>query len=548
MNYLITIPRFSKKDEFYPFPFGLAYISSYLKSKGFKVFCLNLCRFEETESTMDILRNEIVKNNINAVLTGGMSGHWDLVDDVLNKTKRIDPRIVTIVGGPIVTSDPELAMENMPIDYGIVGEGEITSEELCHCLDTGQAPENVDGLMFKYDEKWLKTKDRSPILDLDSLPFPDYESFGYSEWLKLIQYSEASPILENFDDLIYAQIIGSRSCPYSCTFCYHPLGNRYRQRSIDNIFAEIDFLVEKYKVNFISFSDELFSANTTRLYEFADRLKKYGIKWDAQFRVNNITEEMLDRLKASNLVSIGFGVESLSDAILKSMKKMITKSEIETAFRLATESGIYCAGNIILGDPEETIETMNESIDWWKKHPQYLISLKFIKAIPDAEVYRHAVEKGIIKDKLKHVKENFPIVNMTKIPDEDFFRMKDEVFGYGDSLEYSLNGKIIKSEKMDEKYQNYNFYSLTLECENCGHVDKYKKFTRSLGTYTTVVCKKCHCSLKIEQKKAFFLEYHPIKNFLKKRLRRVYSKLLKKNVLDRHNRFVIRIKNLLKNI
>ncbi len=550
MKFLLVVPRFSYKDEFYMFPFGLAYISSYLKSKGHNVSCLNLCHYEETYSTAEILRTELSKGDAEskAVLTGCMSCDWNLMADVLDNVKKIDPGIITIGGGPIVTSDPELAMENLKIDFGVIGEGEITAEELCSALEGKIEINTVDGIIFRENGRLKKTKERAPIKDLDMLPMPDYEGFGYGEWVKLVQYSESNPVLENYDNILYAPIFGSRSCPFSCTFCYHPLGNVYRQRSVDNIFLEIDHLVKNYNVNFVGFCDELFSTNTSRMFEVADRIKQYGIKWDAEFRVNSVSKEILERLKDSNLVCIGYGVESLSDKILLSMKKMIKKSEIENAFKITSEAGIYSAGNIILGDPEETLETINESIDWWKSHPQYSIALKFIKAIPDSQDYRYALENNLIKDKLKHIKEGFPIVNMTKIPDKQFWSIWKEVQEYNKELRYMPEGKIVKSEKTCEKYQKYNFYLLTAKCSHCGHVDTYKKFTRSIKKYSTIMCKKCLCSLKIKQREAFYEDYRSIKFFFKMRLNRTYIYLLKKNIINRQNKTIIKIKNLLKNI
>ena len=46
----------------------------------------------------------------------------------------------------------------------------------------------------------------------------------------------------------------TRSCPYSCTFVY-TLGSKYRRRSLDDFFAELDHLLEKYDIEYISMAD-----------------------------------------------------------------------------------------------------------------------------------------------------------------------------------------------------------------------------------------------------------------------------------------------------
>jgi len=548
MNFLIVVPRFSKKGEFYSFPFGLAYISSYLKSKGFKVQALNLCHFEETIPTYAILKNSIAENGIDAILTGGMSGHWNLIADVLSTAKKIKPDIITVAGGPITTSDPNLAMENMLIDYGVIGEGEITSGELARTLEENGDVAAVNGIIYRKNGTLVQTKERSAISDLDSLPFPDYEGFGYREWMATMKYSDQNPILENYETVNYSPIIGSRSCPFSCTFCYHPLGKKYRQRSLDNIFLEIDYLVETYGSNFISFADELFSLNTERMYELADRIKKYGIYWEACFRVNNVTTELLSKLKESKLHYMGFGVESISDKILKSMKKMITRAEIENAFKLAREARIFCSGNIILGDPEETLETIAESTTWWKENPQYNISMIFIKAIPDAEIYRYALKNNLIKDKLSHTKNNFPIINLTKIPDRQFNRIKKDVLSYRTSLKHISDGELIESKRTDEKYCGKDIYHLKARCPFCGQVHDYKRFLKSMNRHLAIFCKNCHSNFKLEQKKIFYDEFNLIKMFSSIYATRLYSRLIKNNIIKADSKNIVALKKVAKKI
>lgn len=548
MNFLMVVPRFSKKGEFYSFPFGLAYISSYLKARGFSVFCLNLCHYEEAVPTVKILRESILKNNISVVWTGGMSGHWNLISDALCAVKKIKPDIITIVGGPIVTSDPILAMKNMKIDYGVIGEGEITSGELARALNENANVAEVKGIIYRKNDLLAQTEERPPVLDLDTLPFPDYEGFSYREWMATMKYSEQNPILENYETVNYSPIIGSRSCPYNCTFCYHPLGKKYRQRSLDNIFQEIEYLVKTYNSTFISFADELFSLNTERMYELADRIKKYNIHWEACFRVNNVTAEMLKKLKESNLHYMGFGVESLSDKILKSMKKMITKAEIENAFRLAREAGIFCSGNIILGDPEETIETIDESINWWRENPQYNISLIFIKAIPDSAVFRYAIQNGIIKNKLEHIKNNFPIVNLTKIPDKQFNKIKKEVIKYRMSLKNIKDGELLASIKSEEKYKNKNYYNIKAKCPFCNQIHDYKRFLKSMNKYLAIFCKNCHSSFKLKQKQIFYEEFSLLKMLSNVYMSRLYANLLEMNIIKSDNQGLISLKRAVKKI
>ena len=265
MNFLIVIPRYVSFGKPYNLPLGLAYISSSLKANGFNVSCLNLCHNSGTEDnnlTEQRLFEYITTRQIDVVCTGGLSISFDLINEILEISKKIKPGIITIVGGAIVTANPRLTLKNMKIDIGVIGEGEETIVELAYALSNGKDIRNIKGIAYK--DKTTKniiiTEPRGPITDLDKLVFPDYEGIEFDKYIELTAY-KSDYYTSILDDTKVAYIITSRSCPYSCTFCYHPLGKRYRQRSLENVFREIIVLVQKYNINMLVIYDELFSVN-----------------------------------------------------------------------------------------------------------------------------------------------------------------------------------------------------------------------------------------------------------------------------------------------
>ena len=131
------------------------------------------------------------------------------------------------------------------------------------------------------------------------------------------------------------------------------------------------------------------------MLEFAERIKPYGVKWIVQFRVDDVKPDVLKKMISAGLMTLYFGIESMSDPVLTSMKKHTSKAQIIHALETARNARVLCSGNIILGDPEETIETARESINWWKRNPVYNVVLAFILAVPDSPVYRYAVENGL---------------------------------------------------------------------------------------------------------------------------------------------------------
>jgi anaerobic magnesium-protoporphyrin IX monomethyl ester cyclase len=506
-NFLLVVPQFVYAGEYYNFPLGLGYVSACLKKQGFNVFCLNLNHFEKKMPLSGVLQEHINRYKIDVFCTGTMSWYWDKLDEILKLSKQIKPDIINVVGGAIVISDPELALKNLDIDIAVIGEGEETMVELARAFCDNASFDDIKGLAFLRDGKMVMTPPRPYIEDLDTLPLPDHEGFEFSKWNTLVQNSGNIDAVDECDNLHYAEIVGSRSCPFSCTFCYHHLGQKYRQRSLVNLFAEIKYLNEKYQVNFLNFYDELFSANHQRMNEFAELIKNYNIfGWCGGFRVNNVNSEMLSTLKKSGVKYIGYGIENINDEILASMNKKITVAEIENALKLTREAGIVSSGNLIFGDPAETEETVKNSIRWWLNNPQYNISLVFLKLIPGSPVYQYALKNNFIPNKLKHIKERFPIINITKIPDRKFYKLYSQITWLKQTRAQIRPGKLISSKKVDSAESN-NLYSLHVQCFFCAHTTKFDKLVHN-SLYTYFYCEQCASQNKISSAKILGKNYH----------------------------------------
>ncbi|WP_094606112.1 hypothetical protein SPSIL_007820 [Sporomusa silvacetica DSM 10669] len=411
LNYLLVMPRIAMNDDtIYMMPYGFCLVSSALKASGRNVFTLNL---NYKTNPYELLRQVIVNNSIDVVATGGLSGQFSLLKEILGTAKSVNQNIITIAGGGIITADPNVAMEALgTADYGIIGEGEIAINDLAYALENNEDINSVAGLVLP---DGTITVQRPEIANLDILPFPDYDGLELAMLLR--DNLHAQSWFENNA----VSITLSRSCPYNCTFCFHSSGKKYRRRSLDNIFEELDWITEKYGGSFFIINDELFIANKRFLTAFCSRIKKYNIRYWVQTRVDTVSKEILQLLKDSGCSVISYGVESADNRILKSMRKNITVEQIERAFDLALEVGLPAYGNLIFGDLEETPETIGNCLNWWKNHPQYNIFILYILTFPGTHLYKVAYERGIIKDRVKYLIDNDTQINVTKMSDEEYW-------------------------------------------------------------------------------------------------------------------------------
>jgi radical SAM superfamily enzyme YgiQ (UPF0313 family) len=419
LNYLLVMPCQTDMRSQYYFPVGLGLVSACIKASGRAVFTLNLTYKENPEQ---LLRDTIIVNGIDVVATGGLSGQYSLLREVLDIAKAVNENIVTIVGGGIVTAEPAVAMEALAnADYGIIGEGEITINAIAHALETGVDIGKIEGVI---DKSGCIAPARAELTDLDCLPFPDYEGFEFGEMLKR-KYSAKAAASE-----IGVTIATSRSCPYNCTFCFHSSGKRYRRRTLDNVFKELDWLRSLYSFKRLFICDELFGNDLQYANEFCNRIKPYDLNSWIQTRVDRLDNDLLHNLKQSGCVEIALGVEHVNAKILKSRRKNISIGQIETAFNQVLAAGIHPVASIIFGDLEETAESIKEALDWWGDHKHYNINLSWILTFPGSHIYKVARERGIIGDPVQYLRDGCPMVNISKMSDAEWSRMQEEVIRF----------------------------------------------------------------------------------------------------------------------
>jgi radical SAM superfamily enzyme YgiQ (UPF0313 family) len=459
------MPKQTAMDTQYLFPVGIGMVSSALKTSGRNVQTLNLTYKENSDET---LRYTIIENNIDVLATGGLSGEYVQIRQIIDIAKTVNPKIIIIIGGGIITAEPVVAMKAFEIaDYGIIGEGEITINALAYALETGEAPSSVNGIVFYDGSEFQITPKQKEISNLDCLPYSDYDGFEFN---LLLEKKHLGPVGGLGTG---AMIATSRSCPYSCTFCFHTNGNKYRRRSLDNVFAEIEWLRSKYNFEHIHILDELFGRDYDWVAEFCQRIKPMHIKFTISIRVDMVSNSLLHMLHDSGCIVVGFGVEHIHESILRSMKKNITKEQIETAFQLAKNNNLHALGGIIIGDVNETADTAKEAIKWWRDNRSYSITLNQLLVFPGSQVYKDAVRLGFIIDEVQYLKDGCPALNITKMDEKTFTQIMSEMAWHRsiyedpnndvdpDRLPHALN-------RLSEKYtvciwpavyDNINFFS-----------------------------------------------------------------------------------------
>ncbi|MFF7705416.1 B12-binding domain-containing radical SAM protein [Streptomyces lydicus] len=238
-----------------------------------------------------------------------------------------------------------------------------------------------------------------------------------------------------------ANIVGSRGCPYNCTFCGAAWSAnpdvKIRVRSPQNIIGELDQLHDEYGVTAFRFVDDLFLGVRDVIHEHMKVFAEHGIGdryvWDATGRINvldRLTDHDLNTLVGNGLREVALGIESGSDRILKAMDKRINAEMTERVARRLLSHGIGVKGYFILGFPGETRSDLDATVqhirnlwDIADQHPGDIrVSVFEFRPYPGTPVWTTLTDAGHAPDALLAYGD----VDLTQDGADDSMRQRDE--------------------------------------------------------------------------------------------------------------------------
>ena len=346
-------------------PLGLLYLASYFDKNGVSV------------TVLDPLSQGYEDYASGSPYTGitCMSGQFKKAQEIAKQVKAKNPATVTIVGGVHPTVAAEEAKADPNIDIVVVGEGE---KALLRIVKDGIKKGVVSG---------------EPVENLDEIPVPARHLVNM-KW-----YMRRGGIV--FPKWLRAtSVITSRGCPNSCYFCINSkhamFGKRVRYHSAEYVKNEVEELVSRYGIEGIFFVDDNFVQNKKRLMEVCGGIKRLDLKWTCLSRVDTLNREVLESMKQSGCVTVGFGVESGSQRVLDSLNKNAKVEDAVKAFDLCREVGVKTWATIIIGSPDEQrddIELTDRLLQRIK--PDYL-EIFYLTPYRGTVLYDQVAEEGWI--------------------------------------------------------------------------------------------------------------------------------------------------------
>ncbi len=386
---LVFMPPFSCDTP----PLGIAYLSRYIRSKGFttSVVDLNkhcyemappdlrkywhgdngrLCPEASVHSAMLKVFEHPIAECINAICHSktkviGFSFIYPnsmLCAEMAKRIKERKPEKWIVFGGgecnwhgedrcvPTCFLKWELADLYPPelVDAFVLGEGEETLLDIVERSRNGGNLCSIPGASSRA-AGYKDFQPRPPIKKLDDIPHPTFEEFDLS--------------LYSRDKL---PMIMSRGCIGKCIFCGdHKIYPMFRSRTAGHVFAEMEHHIQRHGVRQFFLCDLLINGNVRELERLCDLIIYSGqeVVWYGNGRCRmEMTPSLMTKMRRAGCTCITYGVESFSPRVLALMGKHQDQQMISNVLKATHDAGIRTQINIIAGFPGETEDDLDKTI------------------------------------------------------------------------------------------------------------------------------------------------------------------------------------------
>jgi len=363
-----------KAKQPYP-PYGTIYAAAALRECGFEVALFDTNLKDSPAEIVPLLAKHtpqylvLYDDGFNYLTKMCLTNMREAAFDIIQAGKR---QGCTVVVNSSDSTDHYEQYLQQGADVVIFGEGESTLRELLLALESGKTDlSGILGIAYKKHDHRAESDHRAtpvvnpprPVLhELDTLPDPAWD---------LIDIEAYRNIWIDHHGYFSLNLATTRGCPYKCNWCAKPIyGNRYNTRSPERVVAEIELLINRYKVRHFWMADDIFGLKPGWIARFRDLAGAKGL--DFQYKIQSrvdllLKENTIQALVDSGLRQAWVGAESGSQKILDAMDKGTKVEEIREATRLLKKNGVEVCFFLQFGylgenkdDIEQTIRLVEE--------------------------------------------------------------------------------------------------------------------------------------------------------------------------------------------
>lgn len=313
---------------------------------------------------------------------------------VAEEVRKAAPGALIIAGGyPCTSFAAGIIAENPAIDAICLGEGEIPFAELVDARDKKEYLNTSPYFVTK-----THTGDTKGFIpDINDIPRFNYDGYiakygdeVIREYVNVLNGGKAAFGTEGI-------VMTTRGCPFSCVFCAaHSIhGRSMRYLTIERVKEEIDYWIDHYNVTTINIIDDHFLADIGRAIEIIDYICGRGrnVFFANTLSFVPVTKEFVNCLVRNGIKDIHFALESGSSRVLREiMHKPVTLKRADEVLAMFKGTGIFVKIALLVGFPDETVEDINEALQYLRKAEYHWATISNLVPISGSAIYKQIIE------------------------------------------------------------------------------------------------------------------------------------------------------------
>ncbi|MCZ6900346.1 MAG: radical SAM protein [Bacteroidetes bacterium] len=369
---------------------GLATIAAVAMQRGHKVKIVDMSwrqyDYKEIESEIRRTKPDIIGITATTPLMNQLR-------DISVLAKDISEQILVVGGGAHPCALPVETLHESMLDAVFLGEADYSFADVCD----GKDLKDIEGLYYRDFDEIKFTGHRTPIADLDELPFPAWDLYDLEIYKK-----HMSRLLAKRPPSTEAEF--SRGCVFKCDFCASKITMAlgYRKKSPERCAQEVKHM---YELGFREFmlADDIFTSDQNWAASVCEAIISLDIDmvWSCTngIRVESANDHLFGLLRKAGCYRVSFGFESGNDEILKAFGKggAASVEKGSKAVLMARKAGIDVTGFFLLGLSCDTEETMKDTIEFARKLPLDMLKFGITIAFPGTPMFDDYMKKGLIK-------------------------------------------------------------------------------------------------------------------------------------------------------
>ncbi|MBN1384043.1 MAG: B12-binding domain-containing radical SAM protein [Elusimicrobia bacterium] len=458
MDLLIINPRimwFSSKSLIANGPLTLA---SYLHEKGFDVRVIDdntMYRKYSLSDFADYINSHQVK------IVGFSASALNAYNcyELAKNLRKIFPEKLFIAGG-LHSYDCSEEMTDQCFDIVFKSEAELSLEKfLAATAEYPQAITNkilndssfvskiekIPGMLLNRNGRIFDTGTPESIMDLDILPFNNYDLVNLGDYIKS-KYDHHA---------VTNQILFQRGCPYNCTFCKSSvIPSKIRSNSPRYMMKQLRDRYNKFGLSNFFITDSNFTIDKKRFKEFHGLLTSSELSGKINFMIQtsvtiSISDDEIEMLKDIGVTMYLIGVERFNDESRKLIKKAGTNEQVTTLIKKLNGHGVKTIVNILVNFSFETKEFIDSEAKYIEENLPYVsfIYINYLSPMPGTQVYINDLDDNskkwyLIKDVVNYRLTYYDLAYLVEGPvalDLNIFRLPRET--------------IARIRRFKEKYQ-----------------------------------------------------------------------------------------------